>query len=138
MIASTMNRDTTPMVRIAARDYERLISLAEAARNSSPEVGDYLMGELDRAMVVNSVGRDTVCMGSTLTYRDESDGSERTVQLVYPAEANLSSGRISVITPIGAALIGLSAGDSIVWRTRLGRQKVLTVIAVGKGELAAS
>jgi regulator of nucleoside diphosphate kinase len=52
------------------------------------------------------------------------------VTLVYPAEADIAEGRISVLTPVGTALIGLRAGQSITWRTRDGRKQVLTVLRV--------
>jgi len=54
----------------------------------------------------------------------------RMVQLVFPVDADMEADRISVLTPIGAALIGLSEGQSIEWRTRSGEWKTLTVLKV--------
>jgi regulator of nucleoside diphosphate kinase len=55
---------------------------------------------------------------------------ERTVLLVYPADADIATARVSVLTPIGAALIGLRVGQSISFRTRDGRPQMLTVLRV--------
>jgi regulator of nucleoside diphosphate kinase len=52
------------------------------------------------------------------------------VQLVYPAEADIEAGRISILTPIGAGLIGLREGQSILWPDREGRERRLTVVRV--------
>jgi regulator of nucleoside diphosphate kinase len=58
------------------------------------------------------------------------DGRERSVVLVYPGQADIGVGRISILTPIGTALIGLSEGQSITWTTRDGRRRRLTVQCV--------
>ena len=57
--------------------------------------------------------------------------------LVYPEEADISKGKISVLTPIGTALIGLRAGHSITWETRTGDLKRLTALQVREPQLAA-
>jgi regulator of nucleoside diphosphate kinase len=67
-------------------------------------------------------------MGSLVEY--EARGDRLRVQLVYPAQADVEAGRISVLTPIGTALLGLSAGQSIEWQTRDGRRQALTVLRV--------
>jgi regulator of nucleoside diphosphate kinase len=66
-----------------------------------------------------------------VTFIDDISGQKRTVILVYPDEANVDAGKISILTPIGAALIGLSAGQSIEFQTPSGGWRSLTVIAVG-------
>ena len=72
--------------------------------------------------------RDVVRMGSRVVFRT---GEEiREAELVYPAQADIAQGRISVLTPVGTALIGLRAGQSITWRTRDGRKQVLTIVRV--------
>jgi regulator of nucleoside diphosphate kinase len=69
-------------------------------------------------------------MGSVVEFRDETTGKVQAVTLVYPGNADISQGRISVLTPIGAALIGLSAEDSITWETRTGELRQLTVLKI--------
>jgi regulator of nucleoside diphosphate kinase len=73
-------------------------------------------------------------MGSEAEFRDDATGQVRRVTLVYPQEADLEAGKISVLTPIGAALIGLSAGQSIEWHTLRGERRSLTVLRVNPGQ----
>jgi regulator of nucleoside diphosphate kinase len=114
-------------------DHERLTRLAGSLSNSSPDLADDLFGELDRARVVDSLERrpEIVRMGSTLRFTTDS-GEERTVKLVFPAEADIAEGKVSVLTPIGIALIGLAAGQSMDWTARDGRVHRLTVESVGE------
>lgn len=122
-----------PRIVIAARDHARLLSLTEAAiaRSASP-VAEYLSEELTRAEVVPDAQAPghVAQMGSTITYRDDTTGRTRTVTLVYPAEANIEQQRISVLTPIGAALIGMSPAQSIAWPSPDGGFGSLTVLDV--------
>jgi regulator of nucleoside diphosphate kinase len=69
-------------------------------------------------------------------FRDDTTGKVQTVTLVYPEDADISKGRISVLTPIGTALIGVRAGDSISWETRTGDLRRLTVLQVREPQLA--
>jgi regulator of nucleoside diphosphate kinase len=69
-------------------------------------------------------------MGSRVTFRDDVTSQIRAVTLVYPGEADVSLGKISVLTPVGAALIGLSVSQSIEWETQSGGRRSLTVLAV--------
>ena len=85
---------------------------------------------MDRA-VVTTEGRlpaDVVRMGSSVTL--EGHEGPQQIVLVYPAEADIAAGRISVLTPLGAALIGTRAGQSITWSTRDGRRLEAHVAAV--------
>lgn len=125
------NGSRLPRISITEKDHASLSMLANAALERSPEVAEELLNELDRARVVSerAARPNVVRMGSGLTYRAD-DGTERTVTLVYPAEADISQGRVSIMTPVGAALIGLSEGQSIVWNTRAGKKQTLTVLAV--------
>jgi regulator of nucleoside diphosphate kinase len=68
-------------------------------------------------------------MGSSVRYRTDA-GQEHTVTLVYPVDADIAAGRISIMTPVGTALIGLRVGQSISWRSRDNRKHMLTVLAV--------
>src|SRR5690606_41572842 len=110
---------------------ERLSQLARAAASRMPDVAAVLSEELARARV-RAEGRpdQVVGMGSGVELRDDTTGNVRTVTLVYPDEADISQRKISVLTPIGTALIGLRAGDSITWETRDGELRQLTVLRV--------
>lgn len=121
-----------PTIVISADDHKRLQNIAEAAQRSAPRVAEYLQEELDRATVCTASENCApgVQMGSYVEFRDDESGRVRMVQLVFPVDADMEADRISVLTPIGAALIGLSEGQSIEWRTRGGEWKTLTVLKV--------
>jgi regulator of nucleoside diphosphate kinase len=120
-----------PRISLTAQDHERLSILARSAINSMPDEAEVLLAELDRAAVLTA-GRpkQTVCMGSEVEFRDDTTGKTQTVTLVYPGEADISQGRISILAPIGIALIGLRVGASITWETRGGDRRQLTVLQV--------
>jgi regulator of nucleoside diphosphate kinase len=121
-----------PRIVISATEHARLMALAYAAEKRVPEIAEYLTDELTRAEIVEDEQCDpkVVRMGSTVTYRDEAAGRTRTVTLVYPDAADIEQNRISILTPIGAALIGLSPSQSITWRSPDGRESSLTVLNV--------
>lgn len=127
-----------PKIVIGQIDHDRLMRLANDALDRIPEVADDLLLELERAKVVKdtAVPEDVVRMGSTVEY-EADDGQHRTVTLVFPAEADIAQGRISILTPIGGALIGLAAGQSIDWTARDGRNHRLTVLSVTKPAVEA-
>ena len=124
-------RELRPHIILTAEDHERLSLLARAAAETMPDVASALADELDRARIL-AKGRHPehiVRMGSEVDFRDDA-GKLQVVTLVYPDEADISRGRISVLTPIGAALIGLRTGSSITWHTRTGALRRLTVLQV--------
>ncbi len=123
-----------PRITLTAVDHEKLSILAEAALHTMPDVARELIEELHRANIL-SEGKhraDAVHMGCEVDFRDDTTGRVQTVTLVYPHEADISKGKISVLTPIGTALIGLPLGQSISWTTRMGDSKRLTVLQVRK------
>ncbi len=122
---------TQPAISIPALDYDRLTAMAEGVARVEPHVADFLLQELSRASITSSA-RDTriVTMGCHVRFRDETTGHDREAQLVYPERADADANRISVLTPVGAALIGLSEGQTMQWRTRDGKMKSLTVLKV--------
>jgi len=127
-----------PPLVIGETDHRNLISLALAMEKASPDVSEALLAELDRARVVpqGKVPARTVRMGSTVVFRTNGT-SPRRITLVLPGEADIAAGRISVMTPIGAALIGLSAGQSILWQARDGREQELSIVSVEQPEAGA-
>lgn len=86
-----------------------------------------LQRELDRAIVVSAeaVPPDVVTMNSRVLYTDESTGVRRLVTIVWPDEADGTDGRVSVLAPVGSALLGLSVGQSIEWEFPDGRRRRL-------------
>ncbi|HWL79545.1 MAG TPA: nucleoside diphosphate kinase regulator [Roseomonas sp.] len=121
-----------PQLLMSAEDHARLMALAEAAARRSPLVADLLMEEVDRAEVVPSgrVPAGVVAVGSTVEFCDATTSATRRVQIVLPGAADIATGRISVLSLVGAGLIGLSEGQSIDWPTQDGRVRRLTVVRV--------
>lgn len=125
-----------PPIALTLEDLRRLEQLANAGMARHPQTADYLIREIERAHVLES-GQDVrgfVSMGSRVEFRDEITKRVRTVTLVYPDEADVSAGKISVLTPIGAALIGLSKGQSIAWQSPAGDRRTLTVLSIDADE----
>lgn len=138
-MASATKKNRKPAITLTLSDSERLWRLAESHVDKNPEVAEELFAELERARVVedNRIGVDVVRMGSTLRFTSDL-GEDRRVTLVFPGEANIAEGKVSVLTPIGAALIGLAAGQSIDWTARNGRTHRLTVESVEASASTAS
>ncbi|MDX3926498.1 MAG: nucleoside diphosphate kinase regulator [Shinella sp.] len=120
-----------PDITISETDHRRLTRLAEGLYENAPQLAETLLTELERARTcpAGAVPADTVQMGSSVEYGTD-EGQRRRVTLVYPQEAEIESGKVSILTPIGAALIGLSPGQSIDWTARDGRTHRLTVLSV--------
>lgn len=123
--------DLSPDIVLGTADHRQLSVLAMAGIGHSPDDADGLLYELERAQVVAdaAVPGDVVRMGSQVRFRTNG-GDERAVELVYPKDADIETGKVSVLTPVGTALIGLRRGQSITWVTRDGRKQVLTVLGV--------
>lgn len=121
-----------PRLVIDADSMERLEALAHGALRRNPDLADRFLEELGRARVVPlpKLPSNVVAIGRAVTYRDESTGQEKTIVPVFPEEADIARGRISVLTPIGVALIGLAEGASLHWDTRDGERRMLTVLRV--------
>lgn len=117
-----------PAITMAQTDHEKLSRLAESIADQNPETADDLFAELDRARIVadDKLSAEVVRMGTTLRFTTDA-GEDRTVTLVYPPDADISAGRISILSRIGTALIGLKVGQSIDWRTRSDRINRLTL-----------
>lgn len=132
-----IRRDLAPAITLGRADHTRLNALAMAGLERVPDLADRLLEELERAKVVadEKLPEGVVRMGSSITYITNAD-KEQTVTLVYPADADIEAGRISVMTPIGTALIGLKAGQSITWRDRADKRHKLTVVSVLAPQLA--
>lgn len=122
-----------PAITLGAADFSRLDQLASVAEYKLPEVATFLGKELERAHVVpaREVAADVVTMGSRVVFEDDA-GEKHDVILVYPEEADMEKHRMSVLTPVGAALIGLKVGQSIHWRTRNDEDRILKVLKVAQ------
>jgi regulator of nucleoside diphosphate kinase len=108
---------------VTEEDFARLRSLS-----SHPE----LEAELGAADIVESdaIAPDVVTMNSRVLYSDETTGETREVTLVFPQDSDASARRVSILAPVGMALLGLTAGQSIVWPFPDGSAHELRVLRV--------
>ncbi|RKF14768.1 nucleoside diphosphate kinase regulator [Roseovarius spongiae] len=121
-----------PKIVINEDDLDHIEALAEGAMQRNPALADRLLVELGRARIVKAdkMPGNVVSIGNRVTYRDERTGQEKTVTLVYPEKADISRQRVSVMTPIGVALLGLAEGAEFQWDTRDDQNRLLTVVRV--------
>lgn len=114
------------VIVITDHDFQRLLPILEQSDTPASELLD---GELHRATIVEqrNVSPDVVTMNSEVVYEDFATGLRRTVRLVYPKDADASRGWVSVLAPIGSALLGLQVGQAIEWQLPSGRKEVFVV-----------
>jgi regulator of nucleoside diphosphate kinase len=112
------------------RDLHALIDQHADERDSAAV--DRLAAEIDRAHIVEgeSLPRDVVTMQSRVAFEDVRTGARREVVLVRPADADAGAGRLSVLAPVGAALLGLRIGDTIEWPLPGDRTAEIRILAV--------
>ena len=116
-------------------DMERIRRLLDGTRVWSAKDRDFLQDleqELDRAVVVSpqEVPADVVTMNSQVRVLDLDAGKEMVLRLVFPSDADYENGRVSVIAPVGTALLGYRAGDTVEWKVPGGvrRLKIESVL----------
>lgn len=121
-----------PRIVINADELEHLEALAEGALKRNAPLAERLLEEIGRARIVSAkkMPPNVVGIGSTVRYRDNATGQETSVTLVYPEDADIEQQRVSVMTPIGVALLGLAENASFFWDTLGGQRRTLTVIEV--------
>jgi regulator of nucleoside diphosphate kinase len=98
------------------------ISFAERDRQSL----ETLQGELDRAHIVEptAIPHDVVTMNSQVRLTDVETNEEQVYTLVFPSQANLEQRKLSVLAPIGTAILGYRVGDTVEWRVPAGIKKL--------------
>ena len=123
-----------PPVFLADSEADILADLALAVRERSPLAADFLLREIDRASTTSpaELPRDVVTMMSCVDFVDEDSGELHSVQLVYPKDADTDLHCISVLTPIGAALIGMRRGEAIDWADLRGARRRLRIVGVAQ------
>lgn len=125
----TTNANSRPPLHLIDEEADRLAGLALRVEHSQPAVSEMLLDEIDRAQIhtADTLPANTVAMNCRVTFVDEGSGSRREVQLVYPEHADIANGRVSILTPVGAGLIGLSEGQTITWPDRDGDERRLRI-----------
>lgn len=108
---------TRPAITLSSLDLERLERLIGSLKGDAARQAAGLQAELDRAEVVDpkDVPATLVTMNSRVRFSLEGSDEQFTQTLVYPKDADGSADRISVLAPVGSALLGLSVGDAIDW-----------------------
>jgi len=119
----------TKKIVITERDYtrlERLIASARLFRQRDAEHLDGLEEELDRAIIANAdeLPHDVVTMNSRVRVKDLGTGREQVYEVVLSREADVAKGRISVLAPIGTALLGYGAGTTVEWKMPAGMRRL--------------
>jgi regulator of nucleoside diphosphate kinase len=120
---------STRQLFVSFEDRDRLQALVNSARLDSrvPIASlNALEGELARSIVVNAweIPRDVVTMNSTVRFRDLASQDEDSYMLVYPKDADVLSDKISILAPIGTALLGYRTGDCIDWEVPAGKRQL--------------
>lgn len=120
-----------PPITVSRIDMERIEALLERLPAAETDKLDALRAELDRADVVEpaAMPEHIVTMNSTVTFEDESNGEKLTLTLVYPAAAG-PAGTVSILAPVGSALLGLARDQQIDWPTPDGRKRRLKVLEI--------
>ncbi|NDK40098.1 nucleoside diphosphate kinase regulator [Pseudoxanthomonas gei] len=121
-----------PPIIVSSRDFNRLESLLDSPALRRHPAAIALMQELSRAQVLapEQMPGTVVTMNSRVEFEEELSGERHTLTLVYPNEASVDTGRISILAPVGSALLGLSPGQIIDWSAPDGRKLRLRVTAV--------
>jgi regulator of nucleoside diphosphate kinase len=128
MMEGTMTKEST--IYITEVDLARLRKLIEVARDrgidSNMPYMNKLESELDRAEVIDpkDIPIDAITMRSKVRLKDLGSRKEMTYTLVFPHEADVDEGRISVLAPVGTAMIGYRVGDIIEWEVPSGVRRL--------------
>ena len=121
---------TRPAIIINELDAERIDRLLEQPAFANSPVADALNEELDRAQMLapEAMPHDVVTMNSRVKFRDLTSGEERVRTLVFPSQVTDSASQLSVLAPVGAALLGLKVGSTIHWELPGGASTHLEVL----------
>ena len=124
-----------PEITVSTRDLERLEGLLSKPPTRNRSDLDGLRAELDRANVLDgdAMPDNIIMMNSRARFREETSGREYELTLAWPHEANAADGKVSIFSPAGSALLGLSVGQSIDWQTPEGHAIQLRILAVSHG-----
>ena len=121
-----------PQINILASESDIVGDLALRAENRHPVVAAMLLEEIERADLhePHTLPPGAIRLGSEIEFVEERTRQLRRVKLVLPVDADIAEGRISILTPIGAALYGLKAGDAIDWPDIEGKERRITIKSV--------
>jgi regulator of nucleoside diphosphate kinase len=123
---------TLPPIHLIDAEYDIIADLALGIERRSPDLARMLFDEINRAEIyaTEALPADVVTIGSEVEVLDTHTAATRQLRLVLPGEADVDAGLVSILTPMGAGLIGLRKGLSIVWPYRKGETRLLTILKV--------
>lgn len=132
--------DARPSIVLSSVDVAQIERLLDQPEVEKLPIAALLSEEIARATVLppSQIPPGVVTMNSTLTCVDVNSGKEHHFTLSYPSQADVSAGRISLLTPMGSALLGLSVGQSIDWPGPGGRELRVRVTEVANQPEAAA
>lgn len=124
--------EARPPIHLLATESDLIADLALSAEQRHPVVAAMLLEEIERAELHqdDDMPGGHIRLNSRVTFIDERSHQVRDVQLVLPVDANIAEGRISILTPIGAALYGLADGACISWPDLDGNERLIRILRV--------
>ncbi len=143
MSTATGARRAPEQIYMTTADIERLMALLKGYREQGRRDAtlDVLEDEIDRALVIES-GRalpsDVVTLDSRIAVVDLDSGEERVFTVVLPSKADADAGRISVLAPLGTAVLGCRSGEEIEWDVPGGRRRLVVRRVLHQPEAAAA
>ena len=116
-------------IHITELDRKRLLDLIQAAQSGEYRRSVYLedlRGELERAQIVapQEIPGDVITMNSTVALTDLDTGEQETYTLVYPDDADMTQDKVSILAPIGTAMLGYRVGDVFEWEVPSGKRRL--------------
>ncbi|HKT19654.1 MAG TPA: GreA/GreB family elongation factor [Stellaceae bacterium] len=132
LLGTILDDPDLPAIMVTTTDALSLTRLADVRRSEEDRAVAFLAHELARAAVVPpaEIHAQTMTMRSVARFRLNDNGATCEAMLVYPGEASLSDGKLSVLAPVGTALLGLSRGQLMPYVAAEGRVKTLTLLDV--------
>lgn len=123
-----------PPITVTAEDFDYLEQLLDLPKYRNIPARKDLVEELRRASIVEpgEIGADIVTLNSTIRFVDDKSGEQYEMTLVSPEEADSDKNRISVLAPVGIALLGLSVGQTIQWQVPGRQDALLRVLEVAR------
>jgi regulator of nucleoside diphosphate kinase len=105
---------------------KELVDVGITFKERDREYLESLQNELDRAHIVDptAIPHNVVTMNSRVRFKDMETGEEKSYTLVFPSDADIEKNRISILAPIGTAILGYRAGDTVNWLVPAGTRKV--------------
>jgi len=124
--------NTKPPLIISSLDAERLEKLLDSLGGKEFPGKDDLLAELDRADIVapEEIPENVVTMNSTVTFKEVNSGKEFSLTLVYPHSKSTAEASVSILAPVGSALLGLREGSQIEWPKPGGGKLTVEIIKV--------